>query len=113
MGGVMQFEMRRMTDYSDGALIDEIKRVAALVNSPKLSRTEFRRRSRVHPTTVERRFGGWQQARLGGGWMAPEVIFKVDDQVRTTEEYSEMRANPTLDSKLFDPQYWTSVHWRE
>jgi outer membrane lipoprotein-sorting protein len=51
--------------------------------------------------------------RLGGGWMAPEVIFKVDDHIRTTEEYSEMRANPSLDNKLFDPQYWTSVHWKE
>ncbi len=50
---------------------------------------------------------------LGGGWMAPEVIFKVDGQIRTTEEYSEMRANPPLDGRLFDPQYWTSVHWRE
>jgi hypothetical protein len=47
------------------------------------------------------------------GGMAPEVIFKVDDQIRTTEEYSEMRADVSLDSKLFDPQYWTSVHWRE
>ena len=51
--------------------------------------------------------------RLGGGWMAPEVIFKVDGQIRTTEVYSELRANPRLDGKLFDPQYWTSVHWRE
>jgi outer membrane lipoprotein-sorting protein len=61
--------------------------------------------------TQETQFNKYQ--RLGGGWMAPEVIFKVDDQIRTTEEYSEMRANPGLDSKLFDPQYWTSVHWRE
>jgi outer membrane lipoprotein-sorting protein len=61
--------------------------------------------------TQETQFNKYQ--RLGGGWMAPEVIIKVDDQVRTTEEYSEMRANPTLDSKLFDPQYWTSMHWRE
>lgn len=61
--------------------------------------------------TQETQFNKYQ--RLGGGWMAPEVIFKVDDQIRTTEEYSEMRANPPLDSKLFDPQYWTSVHWRE
>jgi len=51
--------------------------------------------------------------RLGGGWMAPEVIFKVDEQIRSTEEYSEMRSNPRLDSRLFDPQYWSSVHWRE
>jgi outer membrane lipoprotein-sorting protein len=61
--------------------------------------------------TQETQFNKYQ--RLGGGWMAPEVIFKVDDQIRTTEEYSELRANDPLDSKLFDPQYWTSVHWKE
>jgi len=61
--------------------------------------------------TQETQFNKYQ--RLGGGWMAPEVIFKVDGQVRTTEEYSEMRANPALDARLFDPQYWTSVHWRQ
>jgi len=61
--------------------------------------------------TQETQFNKYQ--RLGGGWMAPEVIFKIDDRILTTEEYSEMRANPALDSKLFDPQYWTSVHWRE
>jgi outer membrane lipoprotein-sorting protein len=61
--------------------------------------------------TQETQFNKYQ--RLGGGWMAPEVIIKVDDQIRTTEEYSEMRADVSLDSKLFDPQYWTSVHWRE
>ena len=51
--------------------------------------------------------------RLGGGWMAPEVIFTVDGKTVTTEEYSELRANVALDSKLFDPQYWTTVHWKE
>ena len=61
--------------------------------------------------TQETQFNKYQ--RLGGGWMAPEVIFKVDGQVRTTEEYSDMRANPALDARLFDPQYWASVHWRE
>ncbi|PYS44810.1 MAG: hypothetical protein DMF71_02130 [Acidobacteria bacterium] len=51
--------------------------------------------------------------RLGGGWMAPEVIFMVDGKTVTTEEYSDMRAEVVLDSKLFDPQYWTTVHWKE
>ncbi len=51
--------------------------------------------------------------KLGGGWMAPEVIFTVDGKTVTTEEYSEMRANVALDSKLFDPQHWTTVHWKE
>ena len=61
--------------------------------------------------TQETQFNRYQ--RLGGGWMSPEVIFMVDGKTMTTEEYSEMRANVSLDSKLFDPQYWTSVHWHE
>lgn len=61
--------------------------------------------------TQETQFNKYQ--RLGGGWMAPEVIFTVDGKTVTTEEYSDMRANVALDSKLFDPQYWTTVHWKE
>jgi outer membrane lipoprotein-sorting protein len=61
--------------------------------------------------TQEIQFNKYQK--LGGGWMAPEVIFKIDNKIRTTEEYSELRANPKLDSRLFEPQYWATVHWRE
>lgn len=61
--------------------------------------------------TQETQFNKYQK--LGGGWMSPEVIFMVDGKTVTTEEYSEMRADVALDSKLFDPQYWLAVHWRE
>jgi hypothetical protein len=61
--------------------------------------------------TQETQFNKYQ--RLGRGWMAPEVIFKVDGQTLTTEEYFDMRADVPLDSRLFDPQYWTTVHWKE
>ncbi len=61
--------------------------------------------------TSETQFNKYQK--LGGGWMAPEVIFMINGKTVTTEEYSDMRANPALDPKLFDPQYWASVHWRE
>jgi hypothetical protein len=51
--------------------------------------------------------------RLGGGWMAPEVIFMIDGKTTTTESYSELRANVELDESLFDPQQWTTArHWR-
>jgi hypothetical protein len=49
--------------------------------------------------------------RLGGGWMAPEVVFMTDGKVTTTEEYSELRADVPLDPHLFDPAYWSTVHW--
>jgi outer membrane lipoprotein-sorting protein len=61
--------------------------------------------------TQETQFNKYQK--LGGGWMSPEVIFMVDGKTVTTEEYSELRANVRLDPKLFDPQYFASVHWRE
>jgi hypothetical protein len=61
--------------------------------------------------TQETQFNKYQK--LGGGWIAPEVIFMVDGKVVTTEKYSEMRADVKLDPKLFDPQFWTTVHWKE
>ncbi|MFN2577747.1 MAG: hypothetical protein ABR607_08655 [Pyrinomonadaceae bacterium] len=61
--------------------------------------------------TQETQFNKYQK--LGGGWMSPEVIFTVDGKVVTTEEYSELRAEMPLDPKLFDPQYFATVHWKE
>jgi outer membrane lipoprotein-sorting protein len=61
--------------------------------------------------TQETQFNKYHK--LGGGWMAPEVIFMVDGKVVTTEKYSEIRGDVTLDPKLFDPQSWTTVHWKE
>jgi outer membrane lipoprotein-sorting protein len=51
--------------------------------------------------------------KLGGGWMSPEVIFMVDGKVMTTEEYSDLRANVKLPDKLFDPESFATVHWKE
>ena len=61
--------------------------------------------------TQETQFNKYQK--LGGGWMSPEVIFMVEGKIVTTEEYSELRANVSLDPKLFDPQSFATVHWRE
>ena len=61
--------------------------------------------------TQETQFNKYQK--LGGGWMSPEVIFMVDGKVVTTEKYSDIRGDVTLDPKLFDPQFWTTVHWKE
>jgi len=61
--------------------------------------------------TQETQFNKYQK--LGGGWMSPEVIFMVDGKITTTEEYSDLRANVTLPDKLFDPQSFATVHWKE
>ncbi len=61
--------------------------------------------------TQETQFNKYQK--LGGGWIAPEVIFMVDGKIVTVEKYSEIRGDVKLDPKLFDPQFWTTVHWKK
>jgi len=61
--------------------------------------------------TQETQFNKYQK--LGGGWMAPEVIFMINNKVVTTEKYSDIRGDVELDPKLFDPESWTKVHWKE
>jgi len=61
--------------------------------------------------TSETQFNKYE--RLGGGWMAPEVISMIDGRTTTTEAYSELRANVNLDDGLFDPAQWTTAKpWR-
>jgi outer membrane lipoprotein-sorting protein len=60
--------------------------------------------------TEEIQFNKYQK--LAGGWVAPEVIFMTDGRITTTETYSDIKANMTLDDALFDPEQWASVkHW--
>jgi len=61
--------------------------------------------------TQETQFNKYKK--LGGGWMSPEVIFMVDGKIATIEEYSDLHANVRLPEKLFDPQSFATVHWKE
>jgi len=63
----MRFEPTRLTDYTDEALLAEIRRVAALVNQPSLSTAAFKKHARTGITTVRRRFGGWREALQAAG----------------------------------------------
>ena len=78
---------------------------------PGSLRIDFTPTSAGNGILQETQFNKYQK--LGGGWMAPEVIFMVDGKVATTEKYSEIRGDVPLDPKLFDPQSWTTVHWKE
>jgi outer membrane lipoprotein-sorting protein len=61
--------------------------------------------------TQETQFNKYERVR-GGGWVAPEVIFMVNGKPVITEEYTEIRGGVALDEKLFDPQHWSTTHWR-
>jgi 5-methylcytosine-specific restriction endonuclease McrA len=56
------FELDRLVSYDDDALLAELRRVAALVDSPCLTKSAFDKRSKAYSSTISRRFGGWEQA---------------------------------------------------
>lgn len=56
------FELDRLISYDDEALLAELRRVAALVDSPFLSASAFDKHSKAHSSGIRRRFGGWRQA---------------------------------------------------
>ncbi len=61
---MQRFEISFLDDYTDESLLDEIRRVAALIPAGEpLTKTLYQRHSpKVAHTTVRRRFGGWKEA---------------------------------------------------
>lgn len=57
----------------------------------------------------ETQFNRYEQ--LGDGWIAPEVVFKVNGKDYLLEEYSDVRADPPLAPGLFDPSNYTRPEW--
>lgn len=45
----------------------------------------------------------------GGGWVAPEVIVKVDGKLVQTEEYTDVQTDVSLDQNLFVKEMWATV----
>jgi hypothetical protein len=61
--------------------------------------------------TSEIRFNNYRQ--LGGGWIAPEVVFLVDGKPNFIERYEDIRVDPPLVDAVFDPRAWNAVpNWR-
>ncbi len=61
------FELNRLTEYTDAAILDELRRVAAIVPDGPLLATLFQQHSRVSRDTVAKRFGTWSKALAAAG----------------------------------------------
>ena len=59
----------------------------------------------------ETQFNDYQP--LGGGWIAPEVVFMNDGQMVLHEVYRDMRADVDLPADLFDPDPLQPPRWIE
>jgi hypothetical protein len=56
------FELKTLTDYSDETLLAEMRRVVSEFKGTRLTRQEFNSLSRVHSSTLTKRFGSWTEA---------------------------------------------------
>ena len=63
----MKFELERLTYYSDDEILGEMQRVSSELGNTPLTRRAFSERSKVHDSTVRRRFGGWRNALRAAG----------------------------------------------
>lgn len=88
------FELDRLLSYDDAEIIQEIQRVANLVERAVLTTGQFDRFAKVDSSTVQRRFGGWRQALkaagLGERYSGRRVSEKMRAQVARTMTNEEI-----------------------
>lgn len=58
----MKFELQTLEEYSDEALLAELRRVVEALNGERLTRSRFDSIARVHSSTLHNRFGTWTAA---------------------------------------------------
>ncbi|MBI2467051.1 MAG: HNH endonuclease [Candidatus Rokubacteria bacterium] len=57
-----KFELRRLESHDEASLLAEIRRVAALIETPHIPQAEFNRLAKASSSTIRRRFGTWEKA---------------------------------------------------
>ena len=54
-----------------------------------------------------------QYEQLAGGWIAPEVVVRLDGRIVLKEVYTDISVGTAFDPSFFDPEAWrTARHWR-
>lgn len=102
----MDFVLTRLPEYSDEALIAELQRVAELVQHPTVSRTEFLKHSRVHSSTIEKRFGSWKKALLAASLLdrfdSSNETISNNDIIAELQRVSELLGVKTFSKYQFN-----------
>lgn len=106
----MEFKLHRLSDYSDEALIAELRRVAESVPSGALTRAVFDANARASASTVIKRFGGWKEALEAAGLLSRYGGQPVTDRMRRQPGKSTIRERVieelrTVASKLGRPDF--------
>ncbi len=79
----IQFELSRVqgAPVSDAELLSDLKRVAQLCNSEKVSHKKYEELGIYDCTTISRRFGTWNKALLLAGLSISNEVYLSDDRL--------------------------------
>ena len=80
------FELRRLAEYKDDAILAELRRVATLVPDGAFIELEFERLGRVGRNTIRRRFGSWFKALAAAG-----LAHRSTNQIKTRGGHASSR----------------------
>lgn len=86
----MEFKLNKLSDYSNEAILDEIKRVAKKLNHKPLLISAYDKEGKVHSSTIRKRFGNWQQALEKAG-LDKDSIFTKNRKLTKEEIISELK----------------------
>jgi hypothetical protein len=87
---IMDYNIKRMSDYSDESLLDELRRVAKKIGKDTLTQREYKKHARASANTIISRFGSWNTALRKAGLsvkmqrnISDEDLFAEIDKVWT------------------------------
>ncbi|MDR0910353.1 MAG: HNH endonuclease [Spirochaetaceae bacterium] len=109
----MEFELSRPIDYSDEALLAEIRRVALLVDKP-LSGSKFDKNSKYSFSTIQKRFGGWKNALEKAG-LDDSYIYNENEEITKDRLINELhKVAEKLGRKCFSEKEFEQIShiWR-
>ena len=87
----IRYELDRLAEYSDAALLAEIRRVAAIIEEKYISRAEFSKHARASCKVIVSRFGAWQHALEKAGLSQRARPVHVTQEMRTQPGKSKSR----------------------
>jgi len=74
-----------LLDYDDATVLEEMRRVASMIDSPSITQREFNKHAKVSSVFLRRRFGSWRQALeragLGDRYTGRPVSEKMRNQI--------------------------------
>ncbi|MFA5252199.1 MAG: hypothetical protein WC454_06410 [Phycisphaerae bacterium] len=77
----MDYNVKRLSDYSDDSLLNEIKRVAKTLDKDTLTQKEFNQLSKTNHSTITKRFGSWNNALRKAGLSVKNVQNISDEEL--------------------------------